>query len=335
MPVGACWCLLVPVGACWWPVGACWCLLVPVGACWCLLVGACWLVPVGACWWCLLACVCGGCVQDFWASPRPSSAGPPFPWTAQNFALFFSLSHRISFFLLSLEVFSLNFGGVLKAGALKCARLEFSGCRVKPRRPRSRRGFTRRAHLRVDRLEGVQEIGGCIRELHDMTVELDRQGFVGRPAWVELELGARPPPANVIEPGEWAHGWQYFASSVSEHHFRESIVLRQSCPSHQAHLRSHSVGGSSNVLHGCPTRPEFTVEPELFRTLILERLRLPLAVQTLFASVAPSSTPEDATGPLVHIQVGYAREQWHLRGHWQGFAEKLEPLSVPTSNCGT
>ena len=57
----------------------------------------------------------------------------------------------------------------------------------------------------------------------------------------------------------------------------ETTVLRQSCPSHQAHLRSHG-GGSSNVLHGCPTRPEFTVEPELFRTLILERLRLPLAV---------------------------------------------------------
>ena len=45
--VVVCWCLLVPVGACWWCllvlVGACWwCLLVPVGgACWCLLV------PVG------------------------------------------------------------------------------------------------------------------------------------------------------------------------------------------------------------------------------------------------------------------------------------------------
>ena len=30
-----------------------------------------------------------------------------------------------------------------------------------------------------------------------VTVELDRQGFVGRPAWVELELGVQPPPANV------------------------------------------------------------------------------------------------------------------------------------------
>ena len=42
---------------------------------------------------------------------------------------FFSLSrHKIRSFLPSLGVF----------GALKCARLEFSGCRVKPRRPRQR-----------------------------------------------------------------------------------------------------------------------------------------------------------------------------------------------------
>ena len=94
----------------------------------------------------------------------------------------------------------------------------------------------------------------------------------------------RPPPADVIEHGEWAHGWQYFASSVSEYHFRESTVLRQ--------FMSQSPGPLAiplwwwifqrKKLH----RPEFTVEPELFHTLILERLRLPLAVATLSASVA-------------------------------------------------
>ena len=48
---------------------------------------------------------------------------------AQNFALFLSLSLRkIRSFLPSLGVFSWNFGGV-SARALKCARLEFSGCR--------------------------------------------------------------------------------------------------------------------------------------------------------------------------------------------------------------
>ena len=101
----------------------------------------------------------------------------------------------------------------------------------------------------VDKLDGVQEVEGCVRELHDVTVELDRQGFVGRPAWVELDLGARPPPQTSLNLGSGPHGWQYFASSVSEYHFRETTVLRQSCPSHQAHLRSHSGGGSSKRTH--------------------------------------------------------------------------------------
>ena len=57
------------------------------------------------------------------------SAGPPFPWTAQNFALFF-LSPAGNFFLTSLWEVSLNFGGVSE----ECARLG-SGCCVEPRRP--------------------------------------------------------------------------------------------------------------------------------------------------------------------------------------------------------
>ena len=42
---------------------------------------------------------------------------------------------QFSFFLPLVGVFSLNFGCV-EAGSLKCARLDFSGCCVKPRRPR-------------------------------------------------------------------------------------------------------------------------------------------------------------------------------------------------------
>ena len=56
---------------------------------------------------------------------------------------------------------------------------------------------------------------------------------------------ARPPHQHGSEPGEWPHGWQYFASSASEHHFRETVVLAQSCAADQAHLRSHSGAGSS------------------------------------------------------------------------------------------
>ena len=111
------WCLLVPVGACW-------CLLVPVGACWCLLV------PVGgACWWCLLVCS-----RFSSLSPGPPPDGPPFPWTAQNFALFFLSSRRkfLSFFSLW-GVFSLNFGGVLKTRTLKCARFRAPALQTPPK----------------------------------------------------------------------------------------------------------------------------------------------------------------------------------------------------------
>ena len=80
--VTGCWCLLVPVGACW-------CLLVPVGACWCLLV--------------VVVCVCGGCVQDFWASPPdPPPLDRPSPGPPKISLFFFSLPPEISFFLLSL-----------------------------------------------------------------------------------------------------------------------------------------------------------------------------------------------------------------------------------------
>ena len=121
----------------------------------------------------------------------------------------------------------------------------------------------------ADRLGGVQEIGGCIRELHDVTVELDRQGFVGRPAWVELELGTRPPPANVIEPGEWAHGWQYFASSVSEYHFRESTVFASVMSQLPSPLAITLVVDLPTCCKDAPQNQSSQFEPELFRTVIL------------------------------------------------------------------
>ena len=48
---------------------------------------------------------------------------------------FSSLCSKIRSLLPSLEVFSWNSGSVCSIRKLKCARLEFSGCRAKPRRP--------------------------------------------------------------------------------------------------------------------------------------------------------------------------------------------------------
>ena len=119
---------------------------------------------------------------------------------------------------------------------------------------------------------------GCLGVLVRATEILDRDGFVMRPPWEELQGGKRPPSSENAEPGEWQHGWQYHASSTSEFHFRETVVIAQSCAADQVHLRSHSGPCTSAVLHGAPTGLKFKVTPEHFRTLVLERLRWPLQI---------------------------------------------------------
>ena len=79
---------------------------------------------------------------DFFSFPPLHRTPPPrdpIPLDRPKLRVFFfdpSPAPIFRFFFSSLGVFSWNFGGVWSAGTLKCARLEFSGCRVKPRRPR-------------------------------------------------------------------------------------------------------------------------------------------------------------------------------------------------------
>ena len=60
---------------------------------------------------------------------------------------------------------------------------------------------------------------GCLGELQESVSRLDRDGFITLPGWEMLRRGVRPRPPLIVEPGEWHHGWQYFSSSSSEHHF--------------------------------------------------------------------------------------------------------------------
>ena len=88
------------------------------------------VVVVVACW-CLLCVLCVCCVCSRFLGLSP---GPPFPWTAQNFA-FFSLSHRKfhSFFRLW-GVFSWNCGRCSRPWPTQNA--GFGWCHfVKPRPP--------------------------------------------------------------------------------------------------------------------------------------------------------------------------------------------------------
>ena len=133
----------------------------------------------------------------------------------------------------------------------------------------------------VQILDGGQLSGTCLDEVMAAARLLDSEGFLERPTFAALAGGARPPKpekAEGAERGEWPHGWQFFAASTREHHFRRSVVLPGMKPAEQAHLRSHSGLHASSVLLGAPTSKDFEIDPADFRTLVLERLGLPLAL---------------------------------------------------------
>ena len=130
----------------------------------------------------------------------------------------------------------------------------------------------------VRRLCDEGPLDGCLQELRQAATELVRKGFWWQPSWTELRDGKRPPQNDACDSGEWPHGWQYWASSVSDTHYRRISMLTGRPASRRAHLRSHSGHNAGLALSHAPTAPEYTVPPHLFRVLLLERLGLPLPV---------------------------------------------------------
>ena len=106
--------------------------------------------------------------------------------------------------------------------------------------------------------------------------ELLAAGFADCPDWLDLLNGKRPPTPDLREPGEFAHGWQYFAASRLETTFREGAVLPAFGRPLAAHLRSQAGRCSGCHLTVLPVNKEFTWSPAKLRVLLLRRLRLPL-----------------------------------------------------------
>ena len=54
----------------------------------------------------------------------------------------------------------------------------------------------------------------CLAELMEVADYLDEEGLWWRPSWSALRDGEQSPEITSREPGEWPHGWQYWASSI-------------------------------------------------------------------------------------------------------------------------
>ena len=123
-------------------------------------------------------------------------------------------------------------------------------------------------HAQSDCLWRVAE---CRHQLQGLGMEV--------PEWSSLAEGARPgkPPAEEEEPGFFKYGWQHVAAKVVDDG-RRSNCLEALDENNQAHLRSQSGPGAGAALCAIPTSKELRIEPHLFRTILLRRLRQPLPI---------------------------------------------------------
>ena len=98
------------------------------------------------------------------------------------------------------------------------------------------------------------------------------------PSWTALSRGARPPDwqPEDFEPGVHRRGWQHEASSRVEQWFREVHVFPFLPESGRALVRSQSGTGSGVALSVSPSSIFTRIEPQLFRVLLLRRLRISL-----------------------------------------------------------
>ena len=101
-----------------------------------------------------------------------------------------------------------------------------------------------------------------------------------KPTWRELAAGVRPPdpaPMYEEEPGQWPHGWQFYASLGLITHHRETAVLPSLDPAAQARLRSQSGAHAGDHITALPTSAYTVVTSLRMNGMLRRRARLPLA----------------------------------------------------------
>ncbi len=114
-----------------------------------------------------------------------------------------------------------------------------------------------------------------LRELQDCRIRIEETGHMVCPTWAELAQGLRPRERIETEPGEWTHGWQFFAADALDTSalisFRSGMHGRRAT---KTLLRSQSGPCSGRVFTVLPTSSLFTIPPAELRVTMLRRLQL-------------------------------------------------------------
>jgi hypothetical protein len=108
---------------------------------------------------------------------------------------------------------------------------------------------------------------------------LGNEGFAMNPGWEQLCAGARPEAQSFREPGEWTHGWQYYAASCRDEVARTGLLLRPPIRrAAKALIRSQSGTFAGRSFTVVPTSDLTTIPAPEMRILLLRRLHLPLSL---------------------------------------------------------
>ena len=106
-----------------------------------------------------------------------------------------------------------------------------------------------------------------------------------RPTWAAVAAGQRPPELTEAEPGEWKHGWQYYASSARETYHQKHRVLPYRFPNARAFILSQSGPKSGRALSVLPTSEETLLKPLRLNVILRRRFRLRLSIGKRFLPV--------------------------------------------------
>ena len=79
------------------------------------------------------------------------------------------------------------------------------------------------ARSMLERLEGSAEATECVTAAVEAQRRVKAAGYDQCPEWRAVWDGQRPEQTTEAEPGEWKHGWQYFAAT----HLKNSSGMAQ------------------------------------------------------------------------------------------------------------
>ena len=107
-------------------------------------------------------------------------------------------------------------------------------------------------------LEGSGAASACTEAANFCRDFLVAQGMEGVPSWAEAVAGARPGTNRdelPREPGEWPHGWQFFACRASETYYLRRTLEPTLSPQHLTKLGLQSGRFVSRAVHLAHCQP--------------------------------------------------------------------------------